>query len=102
MLIQDLYCCTEARHPFPTGGQGTCLYRICTAALRSAAQSDCSISKITIFIIGRAVYNFIHKQTEQHSAVLTEQYCITQQYKSYISVSPGHPLGTSARQLGLN
>ena len=28
--------------------------------------------------------------------IQTEQYCITQQYKSYISMSPGHPLGIGA------
>ncbi len=39
------------------------------------------MTQILIFITGHAVYNFI----------LTEQYCITQQYKSYIACHPATP-----------
>ena len=48
------------------GWPGTCLYRICTAALLSAAQSDSVfhitlfMTQILIFITGHAAFNFIH------------------------------------------
>ncbi len=65
---KDLYCCTE----------------------------KCSPIRLQYFCIHDSNID-IHNQTCGLLLMLTEQYCITQQYKSYISVSPGHPRGGTTR-----